>query len=244
MIAQTQAEFLKIRSTRTTIGLVLGMVALLAVITVLSGLLSHADQITLPNDQLNLLGLGGIAGIFASLAGILVVTSENRFGTIRPTFLFTPRWTRIMGSKVIASMLAGVVFGVVGEGITFAIGYACLSARGIDLSPSGGDIALLLSGTIVGTALWGGIGVGIGLLIRNQIGAVIGLLAWNLVLGNILFGLVPAVGRFTPVEAENSLTGATRRHDLPALAGGLTLLAWMVLLVAIGLAWTARRDVD
>ena len=41
MIAQIKAELLKIRSTRTTIGLLLGMVALILLFTLLTGLLSH-----------------------------------------------------------------------------------------------------------------------------------------------------------------------------------------------------------
>ena len=42
MIAQTKAELLKIRSTRTTIGIVLGMVALILLFALLSGLLTKA----------------------------------------------------------------------------------------------------------------------------------------------------------------------------------------------------------
>ena len=41
MIAQIRAELLKIRSTRTTIGLLLGMIALILLFTLLTGLLSH-----------------------------------------------------------------------------------------------------------------------------------------------------------------------------------------------------------
>ncbi len=41
MIAQTKAELLKIRTTRTTIALILGMIALILIFTLLDGLLSH-----------------------------------------------------------------------------------------------------------------------------------------------------------------------------------------------------------
>jgi hypothetical protein len=41
MIPQIKAELLKIRSTRTTIGLLLGMSALILLFTLLTGLLSH-----------------------------------------------------------------------------------------------------------------------------------------------------------------------------------------------------------
>ena len=101
VIGQTRAELLKIRSTRTTIGLVLGMVALVLLFVLLTGFLSHASTVSSdPHDQRNFLGIGSLAALFAALAGILVVTSEYRFGTIRPTFLFTPRRSRVVGGEV------------------------------------------------------------------------------------------------------------------------------------------------
>ncbi len=42
MIAQVKAELLKVRSTRTTIGLVLGMIVLILLIVLLTGLLTNA----------------------------------------------------------------------------------------------------------------------------------------------------------------------------------------------------------
>ena len=44
----------------------------------------------------------------------------------------------------------------------------------------GRDVALLMIGSTVGPALWAGIGVGLGAIIRNQVAAVIALLAWML----------------------------------------------------------------
>ena len=94
MINQIRAEIIKIRSTRTTLGLVIGMLVLVIAITLLTGLLESAsDLANSKENQLQLLNTGSIAGVFAALAGILIVTSETRFGTIRPTFLVTPSWT-------------------------------------------------------------------------------------------------------------------------------------------------------
>ena len=90
MIAQIRAELLKIRSTRTTIGLILGMIALILLFTLLTGLLSHPSGLASKEDQRQLLSLGSLAGVFSALAGVLLVTSEYRFGTIRPTILFNP----------------------------------------------------------------------------------------------------------------------------------------------------------
>ena len=226
MIAQTRAELLKIRSTRTTLGLLLGMMGLALLFALLSGLLSKTGHLTGKEDQRELLGNGSLAGVFAGLAGIMLVTSEYRFGTIRPTLLYTPRRARVIIAKLVAGVLAGVVFGVIGEGLVFGIGYGILEGRGIGVSLDGRDLTLLALGTLGGTALWGAIGVGLGAIVRNQVGAVIALLAWGFVVENLLFEFVPSVGRFTPVHAQNALIGLTSKHLLPPAAGGAILIAW------------------
>jgi ABC-2 type transport system permease protein len=244
VIAQTRAELLKIRTTRTTLGLVLGMVALMLLFVLLHGFLSNLDELDGKENQRDLLGFGSLAGLFAALAGVLVVTSEYRFGTIRPTFLFSPRRSRVIGGKLAASMLAGLVLALVGEGLTFGIGYAVLSGRDIPIVLGGGDIALLVLGVLASTALWGGIGVGLAAILRNQVGSVIGLLVSVFAVENLIFGFVPSVGRFTPTQATNSLIGLTSDHLLAPAVGGAVLVAWTAALAAAGVAITARRDVN
>jgi ABC-2 type transport system permease protein len=241
---QIRSEFLKIRSTRTTIGLVVGLLALVLLFVLLTGFLSHGRDLTSSEDQRNFLGIGSFASLFAALAGILVVTSEYRFGTIRPTFVFTPRRWVVVTAKYAASLLAGIVFALIGQGLTLAIGLGILSGRGIHRSLSWGSLVQLGLGTLAAAALWGGIGVGVGAVVRNQIGAVIGVLVWVFVVENLLFGFVPSVGRFTPGRAQDALTGMSAHHLLPAAAGGAMLLAWSLGLLAAGLVTTRARDVD
>ena len=173
MIAQTRAELLKIRSTRTTIGLVLGMLALVILFALLSGLLTKTPDLATKEDQLGLLASAASPACSPQLAGIMLVTSEYRYGTIRPTFLFTPRRSRRTRGQARAGLLAGFGFGVVGGLLGFGIGYAILSGRGIPFALSGGDVALLALGTIAGAAIWGAIGVGLGAIVRNQVGSII-----------------------------------------------------------------------
>ena len=244
MTRQFRAELLKIRSTRTTVGLVLGMLGLVVLFSLLQGLLTKAPDLVTAEDQREVLSVGSLAGVFSALAGIMLVTSEYRYGTIRPTFLFTPTRSRVLGAKLAAGVLAGVVFGIVGGVLGFAIGYACLAGRGIDYTLSGGQTTLLLLGTVAGTALWGAIGVAVGALVRNQVGAIIGLLAWGFVVENLLFGLVPSVGRFGPTHAGDALIGLTTEHLLHATAGGLVLVAWAVALSVVGPPLAVRRDVS
>ena len=244
MIAQARAELLKIRSTRTTLGLALGLVAIVLLFVLLTALLSSVGDISQKESQRSLFGIGSFAGVFAALAGIMLVTGEFRFGTIRPTFLFTPRRSVVLAAKVIASLLAGIVFAAIGEALSVGIGALILNERGISLALGSHDYELMTLGTIVGTALWGGIGVGVGMIVRNQVGAIIGLLAWGFVVENLLFALVPSVGRLTPGQAQNGFMGLTDKHLLPAAAGGAVLVAWTVVLCAAGAGLAARRDVS
>lgn len=243
MIAQVKAELLKVRSTRTTLGLVLGMIGLIALIVLLSGLLTHADSLTAKKDQLSLLATGGISLIFSALAGVLLITSEYRHGTIHPTFVFTPHRSSVLSAKLTAGLLTGLVFGVAGVGLALGIGSIILSARSIPSALGGGDITLLVGGGIAGIALRGAFGVALGAIVRNQVGAVIGLLAWDFVVTGLLFGLAPSVGRFMPTEGANALMGLKTAHLLSPAAGGAVLVGWTLLLALAGLALTLRRDV-
>jgi ABC-type transport system involved in multi-copper enzyme maturation permease subunit len=243
VIAQTRAELLKIRSTRTTLGLFAGMLALVLLVVVLRGLLDSRFSLSETSSQRDMLGLGSIAALFSALAGVLVVTSEYRYGTIRPTFLFMPRRSRVVSAKLVASLLTGLGFALIAEGLGYGIGRAIFAGRNIPIALDRHDVALLFYGSIVGSALWGGIGVGLGAVLRNQVGSVIGLLAWVFVVDNLLFGLVPSIGKLTPTQAMNAMLGGTDPHYVSPAAGTVLLVAWAVLLAVPAVVLTTRRDV-
>ena len=244
MIDQTRAELLKIRSTRTTAGLLTALIGLVLLFVVLSGLLTKPFDLSHVEDQRTLLSVGSFASLFAAIAGVLVIANEYRYGTIRPTLLFTPQRTRVIGAKLAAGMLAGLVFGTAAAVLVYAIGRAILAGRGIDYVLDGHDVALILLGSTVGTALWGGIGVGLGAILRNQVASLIVLLAWILIIDGTLFALVPEIGRLTPTGALRALLGDTDSDLVSPAAGAALLVAWVALLGGAGLLLTKRRDVD
>ena len=244
MIAQCRAELLKLRSTRTALGLLLGMIALVVLTTLLTGLLTKVGHLSSREDQRTLLAAGSLVGVFAALTGVLLVTSEYRYGTIRPTLLFEPRRSRVIGAKLATSALAGLVLGILAVALSIGIGYAVLAGRGISVSLTGGDVAQLVLGTVAGAALWGAIGVGLGAIIRNQVGGVIALLTWGFVVESLLFGLVPAVGRWLPAHAHDALMGLTTSHLVSPAAGACVLIAWTATLGLMGLTLIGRRDVS
>src|ERR1700683_5479734 len=243
MIAQIRAELLK-RSTRTTIGLILGMIALILFFTLLTGLLTHPSGLARKEDQRQLLSLSSFTAVFSALAGVLLVTGEYRFGTIRPTFLFNPVRSRVLTAKVVTGALAGLAFGVLAEAIGWAIGYGILDGRAITIVLGSGDILLLTLGGLAGAGLWGAIGAGLGAIIHNQVGAIITLLAGGLVVDGLLFGLAPSVGRFPPTRASDALMGLRVDHLLSPGAGAITLIAWAGALMVAGITLSARQDIN
>ena len=172
----------------------------------------------------------------------MAITSEFRHGTIRSTFLVTPRRSRVIAAKVVASLLMGIVFGLVAISISFGVGYAILTGRGIDFALDTGHVVLLVVGTVSMTALWAAMGVGIGAVVRNQVFAVIGVIVWALLV-DLIRALLPDVGRFTPVGASDSVTAGFADYLLAPALGALLLAAYALVVVAAGATLVARRDV-
>jgi ABC-2 type transport system permease protein len=240
---QLLSELRKMRSTRTNIGLLVGMVLLLLLTVLLNGLVPGAGELHTVDRQYAFLSAGTAGALFASLIGVMAITSEYRHGTIRPTFVVTPRRQRVVAAKVVASLLMGVLFGLVAIGLSFGVGYLILSARGIDLALSRTDVLWLVLGTPVLTAAWAAVGLGFGAIVRNQVFAVIGLIVWAMVVDNLLRALVPSIGGYTPSGASAAIVADPSEYVLPAAAGGGILLAYVGAFVAAGAWLVARRDV-
>jgi ABC-2 type transport system permease protein len=241
---QLHAELLKLRSTRTILGLALGMVALVLLVSLVASLTMPVVDLSRPENQRTVLGAGQSATLFAALVGVIAVTAEFRYGTIRSTLLVEPRRVRVLVAKLVAALLAGLLFGAVGEGLAFAIGRLVLSGRGVPTGLDGRAQLHLGLGTVAVTALWAAIGVGVGAIVRHQVGAIVGLLAWTFVAESLLFGLVPSVGRFAPGPAGRPLAGDSAAHLLSSAAGGALLVGYTIALGAAGALLMLRRDVD
>ena len=219
MIALIRSELLKLRTTRTALALIVGMVALIVLFTLLSGLVTDDAFLLDRNNQFQVLANGSIASAFAAVLGVLSLTTEVRHGTVRSTFLAEPRRTRV----------------------SYAIGKICLDARGMPWLLSGSDVVLLLAGAVAASVLWGAFALAIGAIVRNQVGAIVGLLIWTLLVESILFALVPSVGRYLPAQASNVLTEIGTPHQLPITAGVLVFLGYVALAAVAGAVVTARR---
>jgi ABC-2 type transport system permease protein len=237
------AEIFKLRSTRTFYGLVGGGVGLVLLIVTLASATGH----TLLRD---LLGVSGFAQVFALVLGILAVTSEFRHGTITPSLLVVPDRVRLIVAKLGASLVVGFVLGLVATGLAGAIGAAILSHRGIDTGVTGSEAAKMIAGGTIATALYAALGVGVGALVRNQVGAIVGTLVYLFVLENLLQivkALRDPVAKYGFGGIGLGLTGtADPGADHPPLGqvpAGLVLAGYCAIFLLAGIAMMKRRDI-
>jgi ABC-2 type transport system permease protein len=246
--ALLRAELLKQRSTRTGLGLFAAMLGLVLLAVLLHGFGLAAEDLGGTHVQLMVLGRGEfLAALFTALLGALSITAEIRHGTIRATFLITPRRGRIVAAKVFVSILFGAGFGLVAGAVATVAGTAALRARGIDVQLDRSDYVLLVVGAAGAAALWGAIGVGVGALARNQVPTLIGICAWLLFVEGLLAGDVADnlgdIGRLLPGAAAAAVSGQDP-GTLLSPAVGLVLLACYAGAASLaGALALSRRDV-
>jgi ABC-type transport system involved in multi-copper enzyme maturation permease subunit len=241
---QLRAELLKQRSIQTTLFLFLAMVGLVALASALHVLAPTPSSLASRNHQLQVFEVGTRVGmLFAALVGGMAITAEIRYGTIRPTFLVTPSRGPVLAAKLTVAALAGIVFGLIAEGLMAGATTAALAARGIDNQLGGGDYLQLLAGGTVAAALWATIGLGIGALVRNQVATLVGLCAWMLLVENLLLPFVPDAGRFTPGAAGLALAGSIADKLLSPAPAAFMLVLYAAAAATTGWLATLRRDV-
>jgi hypothetical protein len=197
--------------------------------------------------------------VFPLLVGTLMVTAEFRHKTLTPTFLATPRRNRVLVAKLAVGALIGVVLGVIG--IVAAVGTSAAVIAGFRLETgiTSPDTWAMLGRMLLAYVLWTLIGVGIGALVRNQVGAIVGVLVFTQFvepIGRTAAAFVDGlsdVTRFLPGAASDALVGASvlsasvpggSSEALEWWAGGLVLLGYAVVFVVLGHLVSWRRDVS
>jgi hypothetical protein len=243
MREQMRSELVKLRSTRTNLGLLIGMVGLVLLIVIITGAAVTPAELAKDEHQRALFGLGLAGGFIASLIGVMSITSEFRHGTIRPTFVFTPRRGRVVSAKVLSSFILGVIFGLITEAVAFGVGLAILAIRGVDVVVPTHELVLVAMGSIACAALMAALGVGVGAVARNQVLAVIGVIVWFMVVENVVVSAWPQVGKFFPLAAGDAMTGINADQLLPASQGALVLVGYVLVSFVAALAVTQRMDV-
>ena len=255
MTRLVRAELRKLVTTKLWWGMLLGAAAF-AALGVVAQIASNGSTgnptppLSSPSTQRAIVSSASSGYLFSIIVGIILMTTEFRHFTSRPTFLIEPRRGRVVLSKLVLSAAVGLAYGVACAAITVAIMVPWLGAKHVSIDWSNDDLLLVLVRVVVVIAIYAMVGIGVGVLVRNQIAAVIGALAYLLVLESLI-SVIPGVKeiyKFLPGAAANALIGAgDGRRGSPNLLdpwqGGLLLLAWGLAFTVSGYLTTVRRDI-
>ena len=197
--------------------------------------------------------------VFPLLIGTLIVTAEFRHKTLTPTFLATPQRGLVLWAKMLAGMLLGVLYGVIGIAASVGASAGFLAGWGLDTEFDSVDTWAQIGRMLIAYVLWVLIGIGVGAVVRNQVGAIVGVLVFTQFLepvGRAAAAFVDGlseVTQFLPGAASDALVGASvfamstppgGMATLEWWQGGLVLLGYAVVLVVVGHLVSWRRDVS
>jgi ABC-type transport system involved in multi-copper enzyme maturation permease subunit len=238
-----RVELVKLRTTRTVLWLLLAMLALVVLAVTLHGLGLATEDVSLQPTQIRIFIAGqNLGSVFAALVGAIAITSEYRHGTIRPTFLADPRRSTVILGKAAASSIVGFAFGLVATIAAAALTQGLLHARGVTVLLDHDDVVQGILGGAVDGAFWAVLGLGIGGLIRNQVGAIVGIFIWVQVIENLLIDSAPQLSSYLPGALAQAVAGS--QEGVVATTPALGLLAlYATFILAACVARTARTDV-
>lgn len=186
---------------------------------------------------------GGLAAVLPLILGILLSAGEYRHGTVVDTFLTEPRRGRVVGAKLMAGALAGVVTGLLVALATTVTMAAWYGGKDVALDLGSAVVLRSLGGIVLWAVLYAVIGVAVGSIIRAPAAAIVSVLVWLLVAESALAGLLVSVGRWLPATAARALGNAPEDGLLTQVGGGAVLLGWAALVAAAAVVAVRRRDV-
>ena len=276
MVGAIRSEIRKIFTTRLWWGMALGMAFLAAGIAAgfaaLVGTTFAEDpsaeganpfaRMTVGTAQL--IYNAGLVQTFTTLfplaLGVILITSEYRHQTISATFLSVPRRWVVLVSKVVAVAVIGVVYAVVHAAASIGGAVAVLSlAKGEQTLLGEPQVWQSIGTGVAAFIVWTLLGFGFGMLVRNQIAAVLIAVGFTLIgqiALNIIFQVTEWFGaaKFLPGNLTSGMlitSDPTLGQTDPSQSvyfgdwwvSALILAGYAAALAVVGAFLTTRRDV-
>jgi ABC-2 type transport system permease protein len=251
MRSLVSAELLKLRSTRSA-WIPLTAVLAVAVLAVLVNTSAAGHGGSPPLTPAALPGLlrasgGQLVDGAVLLTWIILSAGEFRHRTSVTTFLGQPRRLRVVSAKLAAAALTGVTVGLLAEALSAASSAAVLSSHHLPLRWSQPGVLGAVVAVPLLAALYGVLGAGLGLLLRNTAAALGLALIWAFVVEGIIPALTraPGVVRWLPEATANAvLHGASSTATTLSAGAALAVLAgYAMALAAGGAIITTRREI-
>jgi ABC-2 type transport system permease protein len=245
--ALLRSELIKLRTTRTFAALAGVAMATSLLLALLTSLLSEPTK----DSVLSEVYTSDLSSLFILILAIVGISGEWRHRTITSSLLASPHRIRFLAAKTLAFAAAGVLLSVAVSLGVAALATAVLSARDLPL-PEAGDLFAQFGLNAIVAALLGGLGVGIGALIRNQPTAIVAVLLLSFAIEPAIIGVFPEFGRFGPFvglplgvqDIGGGDLGLDEVDVLSVVPATLAMLAWIGVVFAAAATLLERRDVE
>jgi ABC-type transport system involved in multi-copper enzyme maturation permease subunit len=179
------------------------------------------------------------------ILGIIGMTQEYRHRTATPTFLTTPRRGQVVVAKLVAYALASALFALLVVTMNYVVVAIHAGARGAAPALDADNLGTLARSGLA-LIIYAVIGVGIGALLRNQVGAIVGGLVYLFVIEPIIRQIPATSGAYKWMPG-GALEALTATFQGPALLepwqGGLLLLGYGLFAAVLGTFLAVRRDI-
>ncbi len=265
MIAALRYEWVRIRTLRSTwwiLGLSVlvptGLAALLAANLQAADFSGYRDVVTAAVlTQGAVLGFPLLVSYLTALIGVFAFGHEYRHGMIRATLTSVPRRPAVLVAKVMVTAVA-VALGALGSSLAALLVGAALSGGLVDM---GATVTWQVIGGIVGyCTMFALTGLALAAIFRNQIAALVTVLLAPSVLEQVLSAVltipeslnsVEFLTRYLPFDAGTQLYKPADVFNvgdffgpkpLEPLSGGLVMLIFTILLLAVTFVLFAERD--
>jgi len=265
-----RSELLKFFTTRLWWGLAIGVFASAALFALLFGILYTsqsfleqsgggpfggqvvADDVQIANTVYTA-GLG-VGYLLMLVIGVIQIGAEYRHRTVTSTFLTQPHRPRVMLGKVLALVLIAAAYGALSLVGSVLVGSVTLRSRGAEAFPSA-EVVRTLALSLLVLGLWALIGLGAGILIRNQVAALlitVGV-AWiveplaGLAISAWDFGQHHIAPYLPSAATQAVLNGAQASADDVRLSwwgGAIALAAWAAAFALTGIVRVVRQDIS
>lgn len=250
MIDAIRSEWIKLRSARSNVVLIVMAIVAPLVFSTLFAIFAHFQNSDSREIFSNVvLGPNYLCVFFAGVIGVLGIGQEYRHNTIRATFTAEPKRSRVLTAKVVVTVLFGLGIGLMSVLLDFGVSKTILSARDISFSlTQPGENLTAVIGQVVLCGLFTLAGFGIGAIIRQPAGAIPVILLWPLIVEPLIGGLLSLITdsarKWLPFSEglRLPLTGGDGIDRLSRLPAGLYFGAVVAAIVALGWLLVERRD--
>jgi len=202
---------------------------------------------------------GQLLGVLlACLLGIVLITGEFHHLTATTTFLLTPRRTSVVTAKLITAVLIAGASWLLSTILCLASGVAFLHAQGYGTQLGQASVIRAVLLNLAAYGIWAVFGIGLGALIRSQLGATVTATVLYLVgtaTAGVVFGLintylitkgwiltaqviVPSVASAVMISPTKTFT-----QSPPQWVGAAVLIGYGILAGAVGVSILRRRDI-